>query len=126
MSLRNVRQESLDQSGQAVCLSLGNYMTLFVRHMAPLAHDNLAEVVYVQLYIQGLTNALWTWVETTFRKHLGPQNMTRLNQMNLLEEVVSMATKGNLEIGEIADVVYATQLQSLAAVVNATSSNVSA
>ena len=44
--LRNVRQESLDQSGQAVCLSLVDYVTLFMRHMALLAHDNLAEVVY--------------------------------------------------------------------------------
>ena len=32
LSLRNVRQESLDQSGQQQCLSLGNYTDLFMRH----------------------------------------------------------------------------------------------
>ena len=46
--------------------------------------------------------------------------------MLLLEEVIAVATRTNLEIGVIADVVHATQLQSLAAVVNATSSNSSA
>ena len=97
-----------------------------MRHLGPLAHDTRAEVVYAQLYIQGLTNALRTRVETDFRKHLGPQDMTRRNQMLLLEEVVAVATRTNLEIGVIADVVHATQLQSLAAVVNATSSNSSA
>ena len=90
-----------------------------MRHVGPLSHDNLAEVVYAQLYIQGLTNALRTRVETTFRKHLGPQNMTRRNQMLLLEDIIAVATRTNLEIGVIAYIVHATNLQFPAAVVHA-------
>ena len=71
LSIRNIRQESLDQSGQAMCLSLGNYVGLFMHHLSPLAHNNIPEVVYCQLFIQGLTNALRTRVETGFRKHHG-------------------------------------------------------
>ena len=65
-------------------------------------------------------------VKTNFRKHLGPQTITHLHQMNLIEDAIAVATKVNLDIRVIADVVHATQLQSLTTVVNATSSNVSA
>ena len=90
----------------------------------PLADDKVPEVVYCQLFIQGLTNTLQTRVEADFRKHLGPQIMTHLHQMNLLEDAIAVARKVNLDIGVIADVIHVTQLQSLAAVVNAISSNV--
>ena len=38
--------------------------------------------------------------------------MTCLVQMNLLKEAIAVATKVNLDIGVIANVVHATQLQS--------------
>ena len=68
----------------------------------------------------GLISALRTRVETKFKKHLGAQVMTRLVQMKLLQEAITVATKVNMDIGVIANVVHATQLQSLAAMVNAT------
>ena len=57
-----------------------------------------------------MTNALRTRVETKFKKYLGPQIMTCLVQMNLLKEAIAVATKVNLDIGVIANVVHATQL----------------
>ena len=47
--------------------------------------------------------------------------MTCLVQMRLHQEAIAVATKVNLDIGVIANVVHSTQLQSLAAMVNTSS-----
>ena len=47
--------------------------------------------------------------------------MTRLVKMKLLEDAIAVATKVNLDIDVIDNVVHSTQLQSLAAMVNAAS-----
>ena len=70
MLICNFCQEDLDQSCQACCHSLSNYVKLFIRHLSPLGHDDIPEVVYGQLFIQGLANALQTRVKTEFKKHL--------------------------------------------------------
>ena len=59
-SIRNVCQEGVDPSGQPFCHSLGDYVKLFMRHLSPLAYDDIPEVAYCQLFIIGLTSALRT------------------------------------------------------------------
>ena len=71
--------------------------------MAPLSHDETPEVVYAQLFVQGLTGALCTQNETKPKGHLGAQIMTRNIRIMRPEAV-------NLEIGVIANLVHTTQL----------------
>jgi hypothetical protein len=59
-------------------------------HMAPLAHDETPEVVYTHLFVQGLTGALHTQVDTKFKGHLQAQLMTSNIQMLCLEEAIAV------------------------------------
>ena len=79
-----------------------------MRHLSPLARDDIPEVAYYQLFIIGLTSALRTRVETEFKRHLGAQSMTRVVQMKLLQDAIMVPTKMNLDIGDIADVIHST------------------
>jgi hypothetical protein len=86
-------------------------------HLSPLAHDEVPEVAYYQLFIQGLTGTLQARVESEFKGHIGGKIMTHLVQMKLLEDAITV----DINSGIIADVVHSTQLQSLAAMINAAS-----
>ena len=97
-----------------------------MQHLSPLAHDEIPEVAYCPLFIIGLTSTSRTRVETEFKKHLGAQITTCLVQMKLLQEAIAVATKTNLDIGVIADVVQSTKLQSLAVMANAATASGSA
>ena len=65
------------------------------------------------LFVQCLTKALCTQVETKVRASLGIQTMIRNAQMPLPEEVISMAQATNLHIVVIVEVVHTTHLSSL-------------
>ena len=94
----NVRQEGIGSSGQPFCKSLADYKELVTRNLRPLAHNKIPEVIYCQLFVQCLTSALQTQVESKYRAHLGVQIMTRNAQMTLLKEAIAVAQATNLEI----------------------------